>query len=206
MENRREVACRWSAGSSSFGPEPLDCLVDQALLVFAHAMHATSLVRQSHRLKCPLCELPEMIGLLREHCGLFLHTTAELLFQQQGYQREPRNGVPASFLISSVIERGSGSAVALTLLFREVCRRAGLDVAVAALGGGTLFAVWPEAVAGVTLASAAQSLSVRGHRSASSPPFSQFLHLPDSDIVSCCSAVAENHRIHAAAACMPYRS
>jgi hypothetical protein len=105
-----------------------------------------------------------MVGLLREHCGLFLHTTAEFLFQMQGYRRESRAGVPASFLISAAIDRGRGSAVTMTLLFREVCRRAGLKVAVAAMAGGTFFVVWPEAVAGVDLNSAAQSLSVRGHR------------------------------------------
>ena len=144
----------------------VDLLADQALTAFVTALRHSFLISLSRRVRRPLATLAAVPPLLRSHPALFLHTLAELLFVKQGYcvpTRAKRGRSRAdAFLLPVVLLHGSGGPVALTVLFAEVARRAGLEVAIGALDSGAACVVWPRAVGGVPLGR--DSLSVSGHR------------------------------------------
>ena len=49
-----------------------------------------------------------------------------------------------SFLMNSVLETGVGAPIVLAILFRAVCKRAGVSVNLSVLDGGSDCVVWPE--------------------------------------------------------------
>jgi hypothetical protein len=53
-----------------------------------------------------------------------------------------------AFLMNAVLETGAGAPIVLAILFRCVCRAAGVPVCVAVLDGGSDCVIWPKGATG----------------------------------------------------------
>ena len=80
-------------------------------------------------------------------------------------RRPKQRNAASAHLLPSVLRSGSGSVIAITLLLREVAKRAGVDIDVATMDGGSYCVAWPRSVGGRHLRC---SMNVHGHRCGSS--------------------------------------
>lgn len=55
-----------------------------------------------------------------------------------------KRGNMDAFLMNSVLETGVGAPIVLAIIFRAVCKRAGVRVNLSVLDGGSDCVVWPE--------------------------------------------------------------
>jgi hypothetical protein len=94
-------------------------------------------------------ELPETGPARRVRVELFpalmVNAINEVLYERHGFRRSQQHGEPREGHITTLLEAGEGSPVAMGILYTEVCKRVGLPVAGMPIEDayGHYYVLWP---------------------------------------------------------------
>lgn len=82
-------------------------------------------------------------SLVVEYPARLITALNTVLFDRQGYRRMLRHGDPRDNSLGQLLERGSGGAGTLAILYAALAARCGVPLAVTPLDDGRFFALWP---------------------------------------------------------------
>ena len=134
--------CR-TVAASPYSRERFAALAEACLAALVMRLQQPFFLALSRRLRTPLAALPCVARLARAHAPSLVHAAVHMLFREHGYRRPRDAGDAAAYLLPCVLVDGIGGPVSLAVVLREVCRAAGVELALSALEGGTHCVVWP---------------------------------------------------------------